>query len=287
MVAIGLRFDESAVGRHPLARAHLPSGPALMRPRAGMPALAAARKGWEDRTRSEYQGMVAARHFHGILVELNAPLDIQELALTLALQEQKHARLCNSALEVLGGSGNLVMDSSSLRPFREEADAETRLWEFVLGPLAVSEVVAFRLLANTLRLLPRSGFRGILESILADEALHARFGLMILESVRSPRGPRWIKAPTEDWIREYVGSYLGACRRRDVIDPAEEALFADPACSRDLMRMGIPPSAGFKAIYFEALEKDVPRRFRTLGIELQRIGIPGPVYRPLTQPGEK
>ena len=92
---IGLRFDSSAVAEDPIiaaARISLPSIP----PAKGYSqvAMEAARKAWEDRTRSEYTGVMIVHHFHGLLVDLNAPMDLQEVALTMLKQEQEHAALC-------------------------------------------------------------------------------------------------------------------------------------------------------------------------------------------------
>ena len=56
----------------------------------------------EDRTRSEYIGVMIVHHFHGLLMDVNAPMDLQEIALTMVKQEQEHAALCMTAARALG-----------------------------------------------------------------------------------------------------------------------------------------------------------------------------------------
>ena len=274
-VSIGLQFDESPLSRIRLVRMNRAELPVLRPGRAVPPVLAAARDGWENRVRAEYEGMALARRFHGLTVELNAPMDIQELALKMTLQEQQHARLCMAAASSLGSAGMIAFDAGKLGGADAPSDPRLAFWELVCGPYAVSEVAAFRLLSSSIRMLPPSGYRKILETILADEALHARIGFLILSSLRMPRlrrRPRAtgieIEPPSDAWIKDYVGRFIGEGMRRDVIDPAEAALFEDEGHSKSLRALGIPPARAFKAAYLDALRVDVPRRFRAIGLEI-------------------
>lgn len=269
-LTLGLKFDESALSRQPLLRRSLAGLPALRPGRPHPVVRAAAREGWENRTRAEYEGMTLARRFHGLTVELNAPMDIQEAALRMTLHEQQHARYCMAAAASLGSPRLLAFDAGRLAGV-PEGDPHRAFWEMICGPYAVSEVAAFRLLAAGIRMLPPSGYRGILETVLADEALHARIGFLILSSARRPRrqrGPDWIEPPSDSWIRDYVRRFIAAGLERDVIDPAEASLFEDPAHAAGLQALGIPPSRAFKTAYLDALRNDVPRRFKALGLAL-------------------
>ena len=76
-----------------------------------------ALQAWGDRTRSEYSGVMIVRHFHGLLVDLNSPMDLQELALAMVLQEQQHARLCMEAVKSLGGSPELTFELDHAEPW--------------------------------------------------------------------------------------------------------------------------------------------------------------------------
>ncbi|HKP95834.1 MAG TPA: hypothetical protein VJ385_08770 [Fibrobacteria bacterium] len=270
-LSLALKFDESALSAEPVVRRNRAELPILSAGRPAPRLRKAAREGWENRVRAEYEGMTLARRFHGLSVELNAPMDIQELALRMTLQEQQHARYCMAAAASLGSAGLITFEAARLGAPEGARDPRQAFWEMVCGPYAVSEVAAFRLLSASLRMLPPSGYKGILETILEDESLHARIGFLILSSARLPRRkrrPDWIEAPSDAWIRAYASRFIEAGLRRDVIDPAEAALFADPAGDRALRALGIPPSEAFKSAYFDALRKDVPRRFKALGLVL-------------------
>lgn len=143
-------------------------------------------------------------------------------------------------------------------------------WETLLGPFAVSETVALRLLAASIRLLPPSPYRAILQTIARDEALHARFGFLILAEARKTgrRSARWIEPPSDDWVRNHVRDFIAMGMERDVVEADETERFRDPAQARALMRFGIPPPQAFKAAYDRALRIDVPLRFRAIGIAL-------------------
>jgi hypothetical protein len=266
-----LRFDETALSSEPLVRRNRADLPRLRPGRSPARVRKAALAGWENRVRAEYEGMTLARRFHGLTVDLNAPMDIQELALNMALQEQRHARFCMAAAASLGSEGLIAFDSARLGSPEAPADPRQAFWEMVCGPFAVSEVAAFRLLSAGIRMLPPSGYRSIRETILEDEALHARIGFLILSSARLPRRnrrPDWIEPPSDAWIRDYVRRFLEAGLRRDVIDPAEAALFEDPVRAESLRALGIPPSQAFKSAYLDALRKDVPRRFKSMGLAI-------------------
>lgn len=267
---VGLKFDESDLSMAPVARRHRADLPVLRPGRLVREVREAAKEGWENRVRAEYEGMTLARRFHGLTVELNAPMDLQELALKMTLQEQQHARYCMAAAASVGSGGMIAFEPVRLQD-PDSQDPRSAFWEIVCGPYAVSEVAAFRLLSASIRMLPPSGYRGILETILADEALHARIGFLILASARAPRRrrrPDWIEPPSDAWIRGYVRGFIEAGLKRDVIEPAEAALFEDPDTAGALEALGIPPSLAFKSVYLDALRKDAPRRFKAMGLEL-------------------
>ena len=266
-----LRLDESTLADASVARVHRADLPRLSPGTLAGPVRRAALEAWENRTRAEYEGMALARRFHGYTVELNAPMDIQELALKMTLQEQQHARYCMAAARSLGSGGRLAFEAARLGYGEPAAHPYEAFWKMVCGPFAVSEVAAFRLLSASIRMLPPSGFRDILTAILKDEALHSRIGFLILSQARLPRRqrrPDWIEAPSEPWIRDFANRFIAAGLERSVIDSAEAALFENSSHRKSLLALGIPPSLDFKSSYLDALRKDVPRRFRAIGIVL-------------------
>jgi hypothetical protein len=220
--ALLLAFDDSPLAGAPVFARHLAFVPSIQAPPLREDVRRAALRGWEDRVRAEYRGMILVRRFHALTVEVNAPADLQELALAMVLQEQQHARLCAAAVRSLGGSGEiafapdeLAIGEAPLRSHQEE------LLRAIVGTYAISEVVALALIRHAIGVLPHGGYREVLRRVARDEVLH--------------------------------GGAAAALRARDVIEPDEAALFEDPEAAVQLPLAGIPDSRGFRAVYDAAL----------------------------------
>lgn len=220
-----------------------------------------ARRAWEDRTRSEYVGVFVMRRFHGLLVDLGAPLELQELGLVLTLHEQVHAGWCLAAARSLGSTGDLDFEVQALQQARSDAELSTQLVEMLVGTFAVGEVVAGGLLRHTLGALSDSPYRDLLVRIAKDEVLHARIGPVLLAALRAGQLP-WLDDPGPAFIEATFARYRAAMARRDVVENEDLALAPDSAINRGLLALGVPPAAAFKAAYFESLERDVEKAKR-------------------------
>ncbi len=255
--SLSLRFD----------RADTLSLAGLQRIRINSPEMAApalsdrgrklAQNAWAERLRSEYIGVMVMRHFHGLCVDLNAPMDLQEAALAMTLQEQQHAALCADALTALGGEPELAFDVDELQFARNSNPLEEQLIDMLVGTFVVGEVVALALLKHTLKVVPDSPFRDVLKLIARDEVLHARIGSFTLAHIRSEKAPRWIRWPGDDFVRQSAQRAQRSMAQRDVIAPTEIAAFKDEQLANELMACAIPPSQGFYATHMEALQADV------------------------------
>lgn len=267
--AIAVAFDLSSLTQHSVLRKHRVCEPELAPPEdLPQAAIDAARIGWEDRTRSEYIGTMIMRKLHGLLVDLGAPMDLQELGLVMTLQEQQHANLCAAAARALGSDGVVAFDLPELQQARSRAPLEAQFFELLLGTFVTGEVVAMRLVREVLRVLPASPFADILTHIARDEVLHAHIGPAILCDLRTAGDAAWLPYPGDAWILDQTRACVRAMRQRDVIDPAEAALFQDPILAAALPRLGIPPSDTFKAIYMDALITDVPKALQRAGLDV-------------------
>ena len=83
-----LQLDVSEISTTPMVARMRRPAPEFVVPEVRADVLAIARRGWEDRAAAEYVGVMIVRRFHGLLVDLNAPMDLQELALQMMVQEQ-------------------------------------------------------------------------------------------------------------------------------------------------------------------------------------------------------
>lgn len=256
---IGLDFDLSSVADDPVLRRARVRAPDLVAPELPDAVRAVAARGWEDRTRSEYVGVMIVRRLHGLLVDLNAPMDLQEVALTMQAEEQRHAALCMAAARSLGSDGVVAFDLPELQQARTGEPLEHQLLEMLVGTFACGEVVAHALLRHAIRALPASGYRDILRGILRDEVLHARIGPLVLAAARRGAEAGWLPWPGDDVVRGLFLRAQQAMRGRAVVEPDEAALFDDARAADGLRAAGIPPSGPFKAAYLRAVEREIPR----------------------------
>ena len=265
---IGVQFDRSPLADQPLVARVLRPMPELTAPDLAPDVRAMACRAWEDRTRSEYVGVMIVRRFHGLLADLNAPMDQQELALALQLQEQQHANLCMVAARSLGSKGEVAFDTMELQQLRTDRPIQEQFIEMLIGTFVIGERVALALLSHAVKALPASPYRELLAEILRDEVLHARFGPVLLRQIREGTAPRWCPYPGDAWVKAFVEAHLEAMSKRAVVEPDEAEMFGDPEAGAGLEQVGIPNSRSFKGAYMDALERDAIDGLREAGITL-------------------
>ena len=263
---IAIQFDRSALADHPLVRKVTMAVPVLEVPELRDDVRMLARRAWEDRTRSEYVGVMIVRRFHGLLADVNAPMDLQEMAIAMQLQEQQHANLCMQAARALGSDGSVAFEVSELQQARGTEELGRQMLEMIVGTYVVGERVALALLEHAVKALPDSGFKEILKHILRDEVLHGRFGPPLLKQIREGVAPKWLPYPGDDWLHAFLKSHIQNMESRDVVEPDEAAMFADPEAAKQLESLGIPNSHDFKEVYLRSLREDIPKALAEAGI---------------------
>lgn len=266
--SVRLAFDEvGLLDRLPAARSMTLDCPALAPPQELSPTgRRLALQAWEDRTRAEYAGVMIVRHFHGLLVDLNSPMDLQELALAMVLQEQQHARLCMNAVKSLGGRGELTFELDQLQMQRSDAPLEVQFFQTLIGTYAIGEAVALDLLVGSIDALPDSGYREILRRIARDEVLHGRLGLQVLGQIKSGAPSSWIRWPGDEAVATIARGQIDYMKERDLVEPDEAEAFDHPDLADELRRLGIPDSRRFRQIYDESLDNSIPSAFAKLDI---------------------
>ncbi len=239
-------------------------------PSAAEHAVRAARRAWEDRARQEYVGVLLMRHVHGLLVDVNAPMDVQEAALAFALEEQRHTAMCVDAARSLGSDGVLAFALPELQRRRRGALHE-ELLDQIVGLFVVSETVALDLLVFSLRSLPRSTYRDVLRAIARDEVGHARFGPALLGEIRASGAP-WLPYPGDAAVAELARDHVARMRARDVVHEDERAMFADPALGAALRALGVPVANDFVRAYHRSLDVSVPAALARAGVVVEGAG---------------
>ena len=252
--ALTIDFDRSGIIDPVFAHFAIPVPTLDVPPLSGVVRDAAVRI-WVDRARSEYVGVMIVRKLHGLLVDLNAPMDLQELALRMLLDEQRHANLCSAVVGALGGDSGVTFDVPELQQPRSAATLESQLIEMLVGTYACGEVVAHSLLRHAVKALPKSGFRLVLQSIAKDEVLHARFGPTLLASIRAGEQASWIDCPGDAVISALYSAQCRWMLGRDVVDARDVRLFEDDEQARAMCSVGVSEPRAFKAAYMAAVER--------------------------------
>lgn len=227
--------------------------------------IEAAQLSWEERCRSEYLGVLIFRHLHDLLIDLNAPLDIQQVAIALMAHENHHTLACSWAATHLGGGDGYVFELDELQLKRSAAPLTEQLVYQVVTVLCCGEVVAYDLLKHTVKALPPGPYKAVLERILKDEVLHSRVGFSILKQLKEERFCPW---PGDDLVRKIIHTYMAGLRQRDVVDPDEAALFEVEALIPQLLALGVPPTGPFKACYHDAIPGSFAQGFADIGISI-------------------
>jgi len=264
---IGLQFDQAGLLGLPGTQRFSLSEPGFDIPDCSPELLAIAQRGWEDRLRSEYVGVMVMRRFHGLLVDLNAPMDLQEVGIMLTLHEQQHTRLCAAAAQAIGSDLHLGFDLAELQQARTHEPLEEQLWMMIIGTLICGEGVALELLKQSLTELPRTGFCEVLRSIARDEVLHASLGFKLLVETRNST-TGWLTYPGDDWVKGLVTQQLGAMRLRDVVEADEAAFFETPDQADQMRQLGIPNSQDFVGAYHRAIDTVIPAKLKQAGVDL-------------------
>ena len=266
--SLTLAFDNSELVTNPYFRGLVIKPPTFDLPALRKDVRTIARRAWIDRTRSEYIGVMVARRLWALLVDVNAPADVQELGLKMMLDEQRHTRLCMAAAQALGADPEVVFDFSELQQGRTQESEVLQLLEMAVGTYAIGECTALELVVHAYKEVPASGFRDVLKVIAADEVLHGRIGMALLEQARSGKTMPWLPWPNDTSIRDIARAHVDAMLQRDVVEPDEAELFEDPKAALQLKQLGIPDARRFKAKYRAILEETIAENFKRLGITL-------------------
>lgn len=207
---------------------------------------------WLNRAISEYAGSVRLNDFYALLVNLNAPMNLQKMAVDFMAQEKDHAILCFRAAQAFGFDGDFDISESQSEMTQTP---EKQLLQILLSTFLVGEHIAFKMLVDTVRQIPANNYSQILRSILRDEAAHAKIGARVLGYIRC-HNPRWCEYPGDDCVQEQIERTVMWYRTRDVIEPLEVKMFSQPGIRKQMLESGIGDPVRMKSLYFRCLERN-------------------------------
>ena len=267
METILLKFDYSSKSDSNLFKAHLPENLIHeVMPDLPKPVIETAMQTWEDRARSEYIGVLIMRKLHSLLIEVNAPTDLQYLALTMENHEMRHAMLCVEAAASLGHNREISFFRRDLTQDYQPRQQSEALLKMICGTLICGESIAFEMLTHSLAVLPETSFRNILRSIAKDETLHAGIGIEILEGLRKENQPCWLDYPGDIWVENFIRKFLEEMEKRPVIDPEHIKIFESSDSAEQLSSLGIAPPIEVLNCYKESISTIVPAKLKSIGL---------------------
>jgi len=147
------------------------------------PALVlAARTAWTRAAFQEHRTGIACALTLKVLMEARAPIDLIALATRFPLDELVHVELAARMAMELGGGVPILHDPSHLvtRP-REDLDPLLRAADLVVRFFCVGEALSIPMLRGSWHATSHPLPKGILGTIVRDEAAHGAFGWTFLD----------------------------------------------------------------------------------------------------------
>lgn len=146
--------------------------------------LELARATWRERMVHEHHSAAVFSRLLPQLMEAEAPLELKTSVLRMGMDELRHAALCASVVEALGGSAE-VETSLATDPLPEHADCPPaeRALRNVMFVGCLSETVALALLTEEAELTTEPLIRRVTDQLRADEVLHAKLGWSYLGAI--------------------------------------------------------------------------------------------------------
>lgn len=265
---VTLRFDTSTLARATPFRDVVLALPRFEPPELGESARQEAVSVWLHRTRRAYVGIMVARRFHGLLVDLNAPMDLQELALRLMLDEQRHARLCHRAATSLGGPKEVAFAVDHLTQERDEDDLPGELITALTGRYIVGKRLELAILQHILHAAPPSTYRDALGEIAQDRKWHATFGPPLLAQLRAGAPPRWLPWPGDDAVRGRARVQIRAALSRPPRPTHAAGLFSQPATAAALAAVAVLSPEEIERVRRQAAEVHARAALSEAGVAL-------------------
>ena len=223
-------------------------------------ARARAARVWRGRAVSEYESTSAFAELAVQVMEANAPVDTTATILRMASDELRHAELCFEVVRALGEAGAPAAPASFTRQARHPgcSAAERALRNVVYG-CCLSETVNAARFVDALDQGGDPFVNEVNRRLLADEALHAKFGFLYLELWRP-----YLTEHAE--ARAALAGFLPrafAAIERELAAPRPG--FQEPTA--DEIALGVPTTESLRATFYTTVEQAIVPALDGFGLE--------------------
>lgn len=218
--------------------------------------VARGRQSWTLRALDEYRSLTAFTALLGEIAKLDLAYDALGTMVRIVRDEDRHVELCRRMVVALGGDSSLDGEPAFVRVARF-ASARERVLRAVVGSLCIGETLSVRFLAAVRERTTDPLAREVMTALVADEAIHGRFGWELLEAMRptlSKREVRLIEGLLPRYFAEAEAAFVPAGART-----SEASHRPSPFGS-----LGAKERAD---LFDEAFRRDVLDRFRRLSLK--------------------
>ena len=216
--------------------------------------IAWALEAWQLRTLDEYRSQVGFTELLMELTELGCAFDTLTAAVRVVRDEARHVELCRRLVGALGGTDEIPGEPKWVRSDAREP-LQVRVVETIAGSLCIGECLSTAILAATRKVTKDRLAKEVVTALTRDESFHGQLGWTLLPQL-------WPMLTVKEQRR-------ARARIAADLQSAKEAVFE--GCGADDSKEARNPFGHLKnaerhVVFEQALERDVLRRFRDLGL---------------------
>ena len=213
-----------------------------------------ARESWQLRTLDEYRSQVGFTEFLLEVTELGCAFDTVTAAVRVVRDEARHVELCRRLVVALGGTDEIPGEPRWVRSDAREPLA-VRVVLTITGSLCIGETLSTAILAATRKVTKDRLARDVVTALTRDESFHGQLGWTLLPQlwpVLSVKEQRRVRSRIADDLHTSKELIFEGCEGDDADVPRNP--------------FGHLKNAERHVVFEQALERDVLRRFRELGL---------------------
>lgn len=213
-----------------------------------------ARASWQLRTLDEYRSQVGFTEFLMEVTELGCAFDTVTAAVRVVRDEARHVELCRRLVVALGGTDEIPGEPKWVRSDAREP-LPVRVVLTITGSLCIGECLSTAILAATRRVTKDKLAKEVVTALTRDESFHGQLGWTLLPQlwpILSVKEQRRVRARIAEDLHTSRELVFEGCGGDDT----------------DVRRnpFGHLKNAERHEVFEQALERDVLRRFRELGL---------------------
>ena len=213
-----------------------------------------ARESWQLRTLDEYRSQVGFTEFLMEVTEFGCAFDTLTAAVRVVRDEARHVELCRRLVVALGGTDEIPGEPKWVRSDTSEP-LPVRVVLTITGSLCIGECLSTALLAATRKVTKDKLAKEVVTALTRDESFHGQLGWTLLPQLLpmlSVKEQRRVRARIAEDLHTSKALIFEGCEGDDRDEPRNP--------------FGHLKNAERHVVFEQALERDVLRRFRELGL---------------------